>query len=544
MKNKKDLEGKLESGLTSLIDSRILEMGNKSRKAFLKEMEENQTIEGFNANTANSWINGRKQFPPTNLKQFVDILEIPYEDLIQVHIKPDNENLTHGRIEEFRQVFQEGLEENEKQRLQERIMKSYGRDYSKLTQEELDSFKDQGEKSIEELIKWYVDLKTGKSLKAYCGELEENKTIEGFNAGTARNWICGINPFPQIKLKQIVDLLEIPYEELIQVYIKPDNKNLTPGRIEEFRQVFQEGLEENEKQRLQEMIIESYGRDYSKPTQEELDLFKDQGKKCIGELIKWYVDLKTGKQLQTYLKELEKNKTIEGFNACTANNWIKGKYTFPPIKLKQLVDNLEISYEEVNQFLDYDIDEAKEPVIINDEYIEKTVFEASNVDAIKTVYGMVKGLELGMDEQISSCLSDIIAFYDKRLLNKKYKISQKLSQYLRQSSNGTNEFNTDPSLMVEALEDIMKGYVMLSNPPNNVFSTLVEITKRVYEKRYEEEVSISSKIENDLKKVDSETMKGVLLETKKFFDFIETPLLEVYEKDVYDYIQTIELRTT
>ncbi len=162
-------------------------------------------------------------------------------------------------------------------------------------------------KDLMSLMDRYILGKGYSSRKEYLKEAEEKGLVKNIN--TANAWIRGLCPFNLATLKGFADDLDIPLEEIVGVY----------------------------------------GRDPFKPPIQEIK----QDQNPIGKLIDWYINLKTGKTRNKYLKKAKEKGLIK--STVTANEWISGRVSFPPHELKLLTDNLGIPYDEINQFVNYDI---------------------------------------------------------------------------------------------------------------------------------------------------------------------------------------------
>jgi len=137
---------------------------------------------------------------------------------------------------------------------------------------------------------------------------------------------------------------------------------------------------------------------------------------------------------------------------------------------------------------------------------------------------------------MKSCIIDFIVRGDDQLLYRRSLVNQKISEYFRPNgnSNGSSyDKNPNSDVLINAIEDLLRGYAFLGNVPDNTNDTLAELTRRVYYKQYGTiGVSISKQIEKDIEKVELDSTKNILREAKRFFDFQEGTLMVVYAENL------------
>ncbi len=530
LKQDKNLMGKL-------IDKYIRLKTGKTRIEYLKEAKERGLIEK-NVYTVSMWIKSlSNRFALLSLKGVIDDLGIPTEDLIEI----------------------------------------YGRDPFKPPIQE---FK-QDKNPIGQLIDWYIEFKTGKTRNEYLKEAERKKLIKSVDS--AYTWIHGSAQFNILVLKSVIDDLDIPTEDLIEIYgrdpFKPPIQELKQDknpigqlidwyiplktrktRNEYLKEAKERGIIENlntanawinglgsfnltSVKRLTddlgipiEDLIEIYGRDPFKPPIEEIK----KSKNPIGQLIDWYIEFKTGKARRGYLIEAKERGIIE--NPSTVSGWIGGMYSFPSYTLKLLVDDLKVPYDEVNQFIDYDISKVQKPIIVDDDYINKVT--KTNLDHESVKYILNTAREFDLDESMKTCISDIIIMNSPELLYKKSKINEKISGYLPQHTKET-DFNPNPTKLIKAIEDLMISKQLMDNIPDHITTTLTELTTRIYHQTYKEtNTPITQQIEKDIQNTEHQYTKNILQQTQKFFQFTEGPLKQIYQTKLKPTIQNKKIKTT
>jgi len=165
---------KSKSPFGKLIDFYINLRHNPYREDYLRKESNVIKQEKLNACTAEGYILGNIQFPLKYLKGFVDELQIPLEEIVEVN---DNKN-----------PFKPDLKKYKKARC-----------------------------SVGKLIDFYINLRHGTSRDDYLKK--ESKTLkqEKLNVRTTKGYLNGNNPFPLKYLKGFVDELQIPFEEIVEV---------------------------------------------------------------------------------------------------------------------------------------------------------------------------------------------------------------------------------------------------------------------------------------------------------------------------------------
>lgn len=428
----------------------------------------------FPYHRAHRWVLGRAPIPIDNMKILARDLEIPRHQLIEAFayskiVGSQEKKLrarNFARIKDFVDKF--NLNEEEQKILF----------HSGLLAPPIEEIKSD-ENPLGMLIDWYIGLRTGKSRTLF---LEENNESLGHPA-TVNGWINGRIPFKLQSLNAIVNLLDISHSDLIEIY---GTNPLNPSASE----------------------------------------FKRQGKK-LAQYIGAQIAIKTGKTKKEYLQEKENQGLIS--NAGSSETWLSSNRT-PPKILKKIVDDLQIPYDEVNQFLDYDIAQVKEPKIVDQRYIDEKVEEVTNTSAIQFLYNMAK--ETGLDGIMASCFSDIIVASDPELLRRRSQVNATLGEYLGQMANG--DWGENQEGLLGSIESFLSAYRFLDSVPSIVEDTLSQLAVHVYRKRYgDQDTPLSRRVADDIERTSDDHTKAILGKAKEFFDFRENVLPEVYR----DYVK-------
>ncbi|HLD87423.1 MAG TPA: hypothetical protein VJB12_05150 [Candidatus Nanoarchaeia archaeon] len=328
-----------------------------------------------------NWFVGRNPFPKHVLREIVDELTIPPEEI--------NEILGYNPFEP-----------------------------------PLSDFK-QSSTPLLRLIDWNLDFKGKGTISNYL----KNKIGTFFeNDGTAWGWIKQAFPIPTPVLKLISDDIGISIEHLTEVYITPSNPHLTPGRIHQYMLQFGVSLE---------TIVKNFG---TNPFVAPIETFTN----LIG-LLDWYIELRTQGPRQPYLRDKEGHLF---YSWHSAHNWFGELTPFPPSVLKNIVDDLQIPYHEVNQFLDYDISDPLQVAIRNRNatpaQIIQSAFESLNIPTdSKSLYELASSLgetaDIGISELVDILYLANPAQIDALIRKKigKQDVRDSLRQYLL-SDSGTS----------------------------------------------------------------------------------------------------------
>jgi len=314
-----------------------------STRSYLKSKSETVKKEGLDVRMPVSWVIGNTLFPLKHLKSFMNELRIPLEEVIKL---------------EGKNPFKPDLEEFKKAKY-----------------------------PIGRLIDFYIDLRYGLDRKNYLKHKSKTVKKRGFNVSRCANWIHGRAPFPLRYLKDFIDELKTPLEEVIEVNngespFKPNLEEIKKakhpeGKLIEFYIDLRYGLTRRDylkrstavkiekfntiedrirgdipfplkyfkhfitklKIPSEEIIEINNGKDPFKPDLDELK----KNKNPFGKLIDFYIDLRCGVSRTNYLENIT---TIEK-PIRTISRWINGKISFPLRYLRGFVDELKIPLEEV-----------------------------------------------------------------------------------------------------------------------------------------------------------------------------------------------------
>ena len=333
----------LDTKIVKLLDKYILAKGC-NRKSYFIDRSGYVRDEGLNPGTVCNWLSKKKKIPLKHLKGFVEELDIPKSELIEVcgedPFELSDERLETlgkdkkgvGRLFEFYVDLNHGIPffnylrsssylqsnklvagsviywfngdnpfplkhlsgfQKELGVPQEELEKVCGSNPFKPTEDELEEWSE--EKRVGKLLEFYIDLKYGASKRKYIKELSNYSKVSGKRPKGIGNWFIGSVPFPIKHLKGFVDELEVPQEELEQVC----------------------------------------GRNPFKPTEEELEEWSE------GNLLSFYVKLRDGVTTNSYIKNCDLVKSGK-INYNTLNSWWNGNNRFILKYLKHFVDELEV----------------------------------------------------------------------------------------------------------------------------------------------------------------------------------------------------------